>query len=413
MTDLRARLARLGYKEDCTAVPAPPEPRFPPIDQLVEGGRVCTPHGDCFVAERYHPAGHPHGSLRLEEALEIDPRVLPWLGRAPELAGLDLTRAVFVDTETTGLAGGTGTYAFLVGLGHFDGPRFVVRQLFMEDYGGEEALLHTLAEVLAPFSAVVTFNGRVFDLPLLETRFLMSRRPFPLRGVLHLDLLFPARRLWKERLGSCALSSLEVEILGVEREDDVPGWMIPSLYFDYLRGRDPRPLVRVFEHNRLDILSMATLLARLARQHSDPFNPEWEHCQDLFSLGTVFEGLGLSERAAQCYERAVALAPRGELRAKAMVRLGNLYKRLQQRQDAAAIWRALASSGHAYTTFAYVEMAKHHEHVTREYLEAERLTLQALAALELRAVRGGGWQVEQERRDLERRLARIRRKMAR
>ena len=199
----------------------------------------------------------------------------------------------------------------------------------------------------------------------------------------------------------------------MEREDDVPGWMIPSLYFDYLRGRDPRPLVRVFEHNRLDILSMATLLARLARQHADPFSPDWEHCQDLFSLGTIFEGLGLSERAAQCYERAVALAPRGELRGKAMVRLGNLYKRLRQRQDAATIWHTLASSGHAYTTFAYVELAKHHEHFTREYPEAERLTLQALAALELRAARGGGWQVEQERRDLERRLARLRRKMGR
>ncbi len=411
--DLRARLASLGYQAGRPAEERPAPSRFPPIDQLVEGVRVPTPHGECFVAERHHPAGHPHGSLRLDEALEVDPQVLPWLGRSPALASLDLARTVFVDTETTGLAGGTGTYAFLVGLGHFDGPRFVVRQLFMEDYGGEEALLHALAELLEPFSAVVTFNGRVFDLPLLETRFLMSRRPFPLRGALHLDLLFPARRLWKERLESCALSNLEAEVLGVEREDDVPGWMIPSLYFDYLRGRDPRPLVRVFEHNRLDILSMATLLARLARQHVDPFSPEWEHCQDLFSLGTIFDGLGLSERAAQCYERTVALAPRGELRGKAMVRLGNLYKRLRQRQDAATIWRTLASSGHAYTTFAYVELAKHHEHFTREYPEAERLTLQALAALELRAARGGGWQVEQERRDLEHRLARLRRKMGR
>ena len=411
MTDLRARLARLGYQTSRPPEEPPAPLRFPPIDELVEGRRICTPHGDCFVAERSHPAGHPHGSLRLDETPEIDREALPWLGRSPDMADLDLTRTVFLDTETTGLAGGTGTYAFLVGLGHFDGPRFVVRQLFMEDYGAEEALLHALAELLEPFNAVVTFNGRVFDLPLLETRFLMSRRQFPLHGALHLDLLFPARRLWKERLESCALSNLESEVLGVEREDDVPGWMIPSLYFDYLRSRDPRALVRVFEHNRLDILSMATLLARLARQHVDPFNPEWEYCQDLFSLGATFEGLGLWERAAQCYDRAVALAPRGELRGKALVRLGTLYKRLRQRQDAAAIWRALVSGGHAYTTFAYVELAKYHEHVTREYQEAERLTLQALAAVELRTARGSGWQVEQERRELEHRLARLRRKM--
>jgi uncharacterized protein len=411
MTDLRARLASLGYQETRPAEAAPVAPRFPSIEQLVEGSSISTPYGDCFVAERRHSTGHPHGSFRLEEALEIDPQVLPWLGRSPELAGLDFAKTVFVDTETTGLAGGTGTYAFLVGLGHFEGTRFVVRQFFMDEYGTEDALLHALAEELEPFSGVVTFNGRVFDLPLLETRFQIARRPFPLRGALHLDLLFPARRLWRERLQSCALSNLEAEVLGVERENDVPGWMIPSLYFEYVRGRDPRPLVRVFEHNRLDILSMATLLARLARQHADPFDAEWQYCEDLFSLGAVFEGMGLAERAAQCYEGAIALSPGGTLRAKTMVRLGNLYKRLRQRHDALAIWHSLASAGHGYTTFAYVELAKYHEHTTREYHEAERLTLQALAAVELRAATGSGWQVEQERRDLEHRLVRLRRKM--
>lgn len=411
VTDLRARLARLGYQDSRPTEPRPAAPRFPAIDDLIEGMRYATPHGDCFVAERHHPAGHPHGSMRLEEALEIDPQVLPWLGRSAEFAGLDLARTAFIDTETTGLAGGTGTYAFLVGMGNFEGSRFVVRQLFMEEYGAEEALLHALTEMLEPFNAVVTFNGRAFDVPLLETRFLMARRQFPLRDALHLDLLFPARRLWKERLESCALSNLETAVLGVQRDHDVPGWMIPSLYFDYLRGRDPRPLVGVFEHNRLDILSMAVLLARLARQHAEPFHPDWEHCQDLSALGAIFEGLALVDRAAPCYERALELAPRGEVRTKILVRLGSLYKRLRQRQDAVAIWRSLASGGHAYSTFAYVELAKHHEHVAREYAEAERLTLQALSALELRAAAGGGWRVEQQRRELEHRLARLRRKM--
>src|SRR5512146_3084474 len=136
--DLRARLARLGYTPGTTTpTPAPAPPRFPPIDEFVEGVRISTPHGECFVAERHHPPGHTHGSWRLEHALEIDAAVLPWLGRTVDLAGLDLSRTVFIDTETTGLAGGTGTYAFLVGLGHFEGSHFVVRQAFMDDYGAE------------------------------------------------------------------------------------------------------------------------------------------------------------------------------------------------------------------------------------------------------------------------------------
>jgi uncharacterized protein len=427
--DLRARLARMGYQNRSEAVePAAPgeaqgeRPLFPsrlaprnapggvPIGSVVEGSYLPTDFGDCFVAEQHHPVGHPHGVYRLEEALEVDQGVLPWLGRAEELAGMDLSSCAFLDTETTGLAGGTGSYAFLVGLGYFHGSRFVVRQFFMEDFDGEEAMLSALAEAVAPLEGLVTFNGKAFDLPLLETRYSMARMPFPLRGLPHLDLLFPARRLWRERLESCALSSLEAALLGVERGSDVPGWMIPGIYFNYLQNRDARPLGPVFEHNRQDLLSLATLATRLVRQFSDPFHPEVEDSRDLCAMGTVFEGLGIQDRAALCYERAMALELPAELRARTMVRLGNLYKRLRQRQDAVEVWRKLASVGYSYTVVAYVELAKHSEHVARDYPAAERLTTQALVSLELRAARGDPWRVEQERRELEHRLARLRRK---
>ncbi|MHB8992310.1 MAG: ribonuclease H-like domain-containing protein [Chloroflexota bacterium] len=425
-SDLRARLSRLGYRlgdgqpSEGEEPLDQPSPRPSPtggggytIDQVVEGSYLETPHGGCFVAEHAHPAGHPHGAYRLDEALEVEPEQLFWLGRDPKLAEFDLSQFAFLDTETTGLAGGTGTYAFLVGLGYFHGSRFVVRQFFMEDFDAEEAALHALSEALQPLRGLVTFNGKAFDLPLLETRFQMASIPFPLRGAPHLDLLFPSRRLWKDRLESCALSSLEAEILGVEREGDVPGWLIPSLYFGYLRDGDARPLASVFEHNRQDLLSLATLATRLARQHADPFHPEVEDPRDLAALGAVFEGLGLADRAALCYERAVALSPAGELRSRAMVRLGTLYKRLRLRQDAVAIWERLVGSGHAYTLVAYLEMAKHYEHVARDYLQAERITLQALSALDLRAARSEPWRAEQERRELEHRLARLRRKLGR
>jgi len=435
--DLRSRLARLGYRLTPTSElgqaheVSKPSPRGPalwsahtsppergrstihPIDDVVPGRRVATPHGECFVAEHHHPPGHLHGSHRLEEALELDAHLFEWLGRDSALADFDPARSVFLDVETTGLAGGTGTYAFLVGLAHFEGPRFVVRQFFMEDYDAEASLLHAVAEALEPFQGVVTFNGKAFDLPLLETRFLMARRPFALQGVPHLDLLFPSRRLWRERLESCALSNLEREILGVEREGDVPGFLIPGIYFDYLQSGDAQPLGPIFEHNRQDLLSLATLTTRLARQYADPFHPSVEDGRDLFALGRAFEMLELADRAVLCYERALALLPPGQMHDRAMVGLGSLYKRLRLRQDAVGLWRKLAASGRTFTTMAYVELAKHYEHVERDHREAERFTLQALAALELRAARGEPWRVEQERRDLEHRLARLRRKMDR
>jgi len=427
--DLRARLARLGYQLKTGATAQRGEAGSPPcqpssrpssrgragytIDRVVEGSYRPTPYGDCFVAEHHHPAGQPHGSHRLDEVLDVDPKVLSWLGRDLPPEGLNLSRCAFLDTETTGLAGGTGTYAFLVGLGFFEGSRFIVRQFFMEDYDGEEAALHALGEALEPLRGVVTFNGKAFDLPLLETRFQILRRSFPLRGLPHLDLLFPARRLWRDRLDSCALSSLEAEILGVERERDVPGWLIPNLYFSYLQSRDARTLADVFEHNRQDLLSLATLAVRLARQYADPFHPMLEDHRDLAALGAVFEMLEMMDRAALCYERAIELAPAGDLRNRAMLRLGSLYKRLRLRQDAVEIWQKLAADGHAYSMVAYLEMAKHYEHVARDYSQAERVTLRALAALELRPARSEPRWVDQERRELEHRLARLRRKLNR
>lgn len=434
MTDLRSKLIRLGYKPNSSTRSDAPEqhaqeeatghsgnrfaflrPRLSPytVERVLPGEHVSTPYGDCFVMEHHHPPGHPHGVYRLDEALEVDPWTFTWMARGVGMAGFDLSRSVFVDLETTGLAGGTGTYAFLVGIGYFKGVRFVVRQFLMEDYDAEEALLHALAELLEPFSGVVTFNGKAFDLPLLETRFQMIRRPFPLRGLPHLDLLYPARRLWKERLESCALSSLERAILGVEREVDVPGWAIPNIYFEYLRTGDARPLVPVSEHNRHDLLSLATLATRLARQFADPFDKDVEDCRDLCALGAIFEGLGEIDRAILCYERAIVIAPLAEQRGRAMLRLGALYKRLRQRDDAVELWRKLAVAGHGYTLVAYTEMAKHFEHVARDYREAEKLTLRALMALEFKSARDDPWQVEQQRRDLEHRLARLRRKLDR
>ncbi|MEK6665539.1 MAG: ribonuclease H-like domain-containing protein, partial [candidate division NC10 bacterium] len=226
------------------------------VAELVGGREEVTPHGRLLVARREYQLHVRHGELPLGSALEAPPDVLRLLSRQSPSESAP-KRLLYLDTETTGLAGGTGTYAFLVGAGFFDGDRFVLAQYFMRDLDEEPALISAMAALLADFDGVVTYNGRGFDLPLLETRFVLSRRPWP-QHLSHLDLLPPARRLWSSRLPDCRLGTIEARVLGLERVDDVPGALIPSLYFHYLRSRRAEALQPVFEHNRLDVLSLVT-----------------------------------------------------------------------------------------------------------------------------------------------------------
>ena len=230
---------------------------------------------------------------------------------------------MFLDTETTGLAGGAGTAAFLIGVGWVEGERFHVRQYFMRDYHEEAALLHGLADELARFESLVTFNGKMFDVPLLDARFRLNRARFPLGDAPHLDLLHPARRLWKARLESCRLQSLEAALMGLRRHGDIPGEEIPQIYFDFVRRRDARKLARVFDHNRQDIVSLAAL-AVLACQWVEEGCAE--DARDVYSLARVLERARLYERSEAEYRRALDLDA-GPLRGKALLRLAWRAKR--------------------------------------------------------------------------------------
>jgi hypothetical protein len=318
----------------------------------------------------------------------------------PALDAFELSRAAFIDTETTGLAGGTGTAAFLIGLGFVEGDRFVVRQYFMRDYHEESALLEGLACDLRRFRHVVTFNGRSFDVPLLETRYRLDRGRFPLEGAPHFDLLPPARRLWKARLESCALQSLEVALLGLRRQDDVPGEAIPGIYFDYVRRRDPRALAKVFNHNRTDIVSLAALALRACHWIE---TGEAEDPRDVFSLARVLERAKLYERSEAAYRHAVE-NDRGAVRCAALVRLASRAKRAGDAVTAERLWRQAAQAG---DLLAHRELAVFHEHRSRELRAA---LLAAERGLVLCAQQGAPASV---RLDFERRRARLRRKQAR
>lgn len=371
-SDLRDKLRRLGVHKGTRAV-SPPRAkpgRQGGIESLVDGHLVETPYGAAFVHEESYTADHPHGGHRLGELLSLPAAIAAHIGNEPELAKTDLSRLVFLDTETTGLSGGTGTFAFLVGVGTFDLARsaFVLRQYFLRSPIEEPAMLHALAEWLDSFDAVVSFNGRGFDMPLLESRFTLARmRPQILRAP-HLDLLMPSRRLWRDRLESCRLSSLEQYILNVQREqDDVPGFLIPEMYMRYVHSGDASEMPRVLYHNAIDILSMVSLSTRLmtlmaasTRMRGDA-RERLLDAGDWLALGKWHDDLGRVEDAESALRECLAGQPDAATRATALHRLGHLLKRSNRRAEAVRVWQALSDTHTWQGVEACIELAKHYE----------------------------------------------------
>ncbi len=397
--------------------PTPSRTNFPddddiqPLETLLPGGEiVATADGECFVLDHVYTLDYQHGDDRLADLLDFSPAAAAPFVQDERLAQHNFRDFLFLDTETTGLAG-AGTLAFMVGVGFFEPgsqgeDRFVVRQYFLRDHGDEPALLLLLDELLAEKAGLVTFNGRSFDVPLLEGRFIMNRMPTDLRDRPHLDLLHPARRLWRHRLGSCALGSLEGSLLGLRRsQEDVPGWLIPSLYNHYLRSGDARELVRVFYHNQIDMVSMVTLAARVSRLLSQPDLAD--HPIDLFSLGKWQADLGLSEAA----EQNLRLAAQGDLPLELyhanLHRLGLLLKRNGRYTEALPLWQQIAATS-LDDVAAHVELAKYYEWQTQELSQAIFWTEQALSLVASWGRRG---QHHPVRAELEHRLNRLQDKL--
>lgn len=375
-----AKLARLRRLIEEAGEPRAPRREVWPIEAVVRGTVLESGRGGCFLSESVLARSHRHGRWPLALALEVGGDELAWLSYPNPVTCDGLERAVFVDVETTGLAGGTGTIPFLIGLGFFDGQAFVIRQYLMRGPHEEGAVLAQVAGHTAGRDAVVSFNGRAFDLPLLETRYVLGRQrcPFPTD---HVDLLFAARRVWAPRLESCRLSNLEYRVLGVRRESDIPGSLVPQLYQDYLRTGDGRCLAPVFDHNLLDVLSLVTLAGRLGQLRRQPLSALDDDPADLVALGRWLERAarppGHSSRSqAQegsilCYREALAAGLAGADAARALLALSLLHKRRGERERALRCWEELsrqtACADLACARSALIEMAKHHEHLTRDF----------------------------------------------
>lgn len=405
-TDVRDKLRQLGVTKGASKLKPKPR-RARSIESLLGGQEIESPAGRAFVVEERYTPAHLHGSTALGALLEQPASVAAQLAREPTLADVHLSRCVFLDTETTGLSGGTGTLVFLVGIGAFEGETFCVRQFFLRDPDKEAAMLAALSERMDDYQAIVTFNGRGFDLPLLQARYILARMRPTWLALPHLDLLMPARRVWRDRLSSCALSSLEAHVLAVRRaQDDVPGYLIPQMYLDYLQTGDAREMPRVIYHNRQDILSMVTLTAQLCRMFADPLADETLVPADLVSLGKWYDDLGMEALAERAFRAALEREALVTTRVTALTRLGFLIKRQGRHPEAIVIWEQLAQADDHGVT-AHVELAKYFEWHAGD---PEQALMWARAASQVVAAWPAGFTRDQAGSEIAHRLERLERK---
>ena len=399
---LRERVdAILSRRPEGTRPASPPgRGRGVPLEELVPGQEAANEAGSFFAAHHLSAGSARHGARCIRDLAPLDMGRLAVLANEPALRGLDYGRALFLDTETTGLAGGTGTVAFLIGLGWFEGGGFVTRQLFARDYAEERATLISLRELCRGREFLVSFNGKAFDAGLLAARFIMNRMPNPLAGLPHLDLLHPARRLLSHRLSDRRLGALEASILGFEREGDIPGSEIPQRYFDWLRRRDGRLMADVFMHNRLDILSLAALAAHLAELIDPEGAADRRHPGDLLAAARLFLARECPGEAVHLLEPLCGCACPQTSR-EAGRELSLLYRRRNQWPEAVAIWQEMVRRN-GEELFALVELAKWCEHKRRDFRQALELTQRACACR----------LTPEERADLDRRRERLERKLA-
>jgi uncharacterized protein YprB with RNaseH-like and TPR domain len=344
-------------------------PAGSPIEDLIAGEVVTTPHGSHFETERHFPLHHLHGSYEISDLAALSPDLLSALSGGA-IEGIPPERWLFLDTETTGLAGGSGTYAFLAGAGSIASDGFRVRQFFMRDYNEEASLLHALSSYMARFEAIITYNGRSYDQPLLETRYTMCRARHPFGRMEHLDLLYGARRLFRLRLENCRLSNLENQILGFEREGDIPGEMIPYCYFEYLRSRRAHRLPPILHHNVLDIVSLACLTGVIPEAFRDPVNAPARHGTDLLGLARWLQISGRLDEAHQLFRRAVEMGLPDEHLFGALFAAGTIEKRQGRAHAAVATFTDLSLSPNPFRIRAYEELAMHYEHRERSFAMA-------------------------------------------
>jgi len=378
------------------------------LEELVPGRWLESDSARVYVGEWRVPLEDSHGSQPLRSlrraAATQWPAVL-YAGRRT----FPLDDGLFLDAETTGLGRGPGTFCFMVGTGQVTGDELVVRQYMAPHYADEPLLLSVVADVAAGAAGLITFNGRTFDLPVLEARYILNAyRESPLGGLAHLDLLPLARRLWSRRLPSCALAVLEAQVLGVERSsEDIPGYLIPEIYREYVLTGSAESMARVFYHNRLDIISMVAMAGLAGEAFEDGAEGHSRQLVDAVAVGRIREADCTPELAIRSYRAALGRSDE-QLQSEARQRLSLALKRSGRLSEAVSLWLDALGDHHLYP---YVELAKYYEHVTRDYGQAEMIIKRAMHGLSTGTIQDRSPSVRL--RELARRLERIQRRQER
>lgn len=382
MSNLQQQLAHLRQRIASVEAQAPAMPDTPARDQTaglaqwLNGVEVQTPAGAHFEATRSWPRHQRYGSVDIADlqAMPLDNLAAITQG---EIGDVDPRRIAFLDTETTGLAGGSGTYAFLIGAGAITDRGFELKQFFLRDYADEPSQLTALAEYLEPFEVLATYNGKTFDQPLLETRFRMTRQKSPFTRLRHLDLLHGARRLYKLQFASCRLVELEHQLLGVERNGDVPGNLIPLLYFEYLRTKDAHRLASIFEHNAYDILTLACLTGIIPRAFHAPLEVPLHRGAEMVGLARWLRAAGRNDEACALFRRGIEAGLKDDLMWRTLYDSALLEKKCGRLEAALALFTELTTAANPHQAQALEEVSKHYEHKQKNFRLALEFAEQA------------------------------------
>jgi uncharacterized protein YprB with RNaseH-like and TPR domain len=379
INELRRRIDLIMSRRPEQKACASSLPRGAPVDisEVVAGAERSNDHGQFFLVRHTTDATATHGCRCIGELASLDMQAAALLANDPGLASLGCTDALFLDTETTGLSGGSGTFAFLIGVGWFEGDTFVTEQMFARDFSEERAALTFLRDVVQEKKFLVTFNGKSFDVGLLAARYIMNRMPDPLVDLPHLDLLHPSRRLVGHRLDNSRLGTLEREILGLRRHGDIPGSEIPQRYFDWLRRRDGRLMGDIFEHNRLDVISMAVLMLHLTDiLGAEPGRGEDVDQGDLLAAARLFIDRGYEDDGRRFLD-GLRFSHDSYIAGEAGRMLSRMCKRAGRWAEAVEIWHTLHSDDPG-DLFAVEELAKWYEHHERDFERALSLVRNVL-----------------------------------
>jgi len=337
-----------------------------PIEKVVQGIDHQTIFGTAFVISSNYGNDYIHGIQKFDRLPD-----LKWLAA---WSGIDLSdrqrlsKTLFLDTETSGLAGGTGTFAFLVGLGYFSEQGFTLEQVFLRDPSQETAFLAALAELVNGFEIIVTFNGKSFDIPLLTSRHVLNRIISPFHMMEHIDMLHLARVIWKNRLPKRTLGELESNILRFSRSgDEIPGWLVPEIYFEYLKTLDARPLAGVIYHNAMDIVSLAALFVYTANLLNNPLDIPGNEILDKLAIARLYANLNNIPEALVLYENCISQEMPDTYFLKTIDHLAQVFKKLGNWTRAVSLWE---KSAEFHQVDACIELAKFYEHQEKDYQRA-------------------------------------------